>query len=147
MVLVGGGPQRADLHAFRDSHPTLGVHCVDWCSYDELPAYYALASCLVLPSVSEPWGIVVNEAMACGLPILASQACGCVPELCRPGENGYVFDPYSIEEMAGLLVRMSEEDGRGKGMQQACHRIIDEFGLETWAESLIAGIKAQASMP
>src|SRR5207247_9691952 len=75
LVLVGDGPQRAELE---DCARASGIRDILWCGFkqiDELPTYYALSGCFILPSTSEPWGLVVNEAMACGLPVLVSSRC------------------------------------------------------------------------
>ena len=141
LVIVGSGPQKAELSRLACTQEISGIHLVDWCSYDELPTYYSLASCFVLPSVSEPWGLVVNEAMACGLPIIVSRACGCVPELCRAEENSYVFAPYSVEDLVGVLHKMSNDNEHRVEMGQASRRIIGEFDLGIWAESLAACIE------
>jgi len=136
LVLVGSGPQERELHRMVSGQAKQGVHFVPWASYEELPHYYALASCFVLPSVSEPWGLVVNEAMACGLPVLVSRNCGCVSELCREGENGYSFDPESVEELAQLMLRISASDGQLDAFGKASRRSIAAFTPETWAEKL-----------
>ena len=77
--------------------------------YPELPLYYGLAGAFVLPSLTEPWGLVVNEAMAAGLPVVVSDRCGCASDLVRPGENGFAFDPCDIEQLAALLGQFRAE--------------------------------------
>jgi 1,2-diacylglycerol 3-alpha-glucosyltransferase len=58
-----------------------------------------LASAFIQASTTEQWGLVVNEAMASGLPVLVSERCGCAPDLVKNGVNGYTFDPYDIKEI------------------------------------------------
>jgi glycosyltransferase involved in cell wall biosynthesis len=103
---------------------------------DAVPAYYGLASCLVLPSISETWGLVVNEAMAAGLPVLVSQRCGCVPELVQPGVNGYVCDPLDTEGLARLLGVMSSDTVDAGKMGEASRQIVAQYTPETWAQTL-----------
>ena len=108
LVIVGSGPQETALKSVIERNAIKDLVLISWKQYLELPAYYALASCFILASTSEPWGLVVNEAMACGLPVLVSRYCGCVPELCRRGTNGYDFDPYNSEALAALMLKFSE---------------------------------------
>jgi len=68
----------------------------------ELPAIYSAADALVLPSTSEPWGLVVNEAMCCGLPVLVSNRCGCAADLVTP-ETGWTLDPTDVPQLASTL--------------------------------------------
>lgn len=136
LVLVGSGPQQEQLRAEVERLRAPGVHFAGWRSHEELPGYYALASCFILPSISEPWGLVVNEAMACGLPVLVSRNCGCVPELCRDGENGYSFDPCSVDQLAELMRRMSSNDGQLAAFGEASRRIVASFTPQTWAQGL-----------
>lgn len=142
IVLVGSGPQERQLRETVRANGIPGVHFVAWKQYDALPPYYALASCLVLASVSEPWGLVVNEAMACGLPVLVSERCGCVPELCREGENGYRFAPDSTDGLAELMVRMSSDGEQLSAFGEASRRIIASFTPQIWAEKFKTSILA-----
>ena len=73
----------------------------------ELPAIYRSADAFVLPSLVEPWGLVVNEAMLSGLPVLVSTQCGCAADLVRP-ETGWTFSPWDEPSLTGLLQRISE---------------------------------------
>jgi len=133
LVLLGSGPQEEELRAMARGLSMSAIHFLGWKSYEELPHYYARASCLVLPSISETWGLVVNEAMACGLPVLVSQNCGCVPELCRSGENGYTFDPTSVEELTEVMLRISSSKHDLWAFGQASRAIMASFTLQTWA--------------
>ncbi|MEM8681239.1 MAG: glycosyltransferase family 1 protein, partial [Planctomycetota bacterium] len=106
LQIVGDGPQEAELLRLRE---VLGlqrfVHFLGFQQYDRLPTLYALSQALVHPSTSEQWGLVVNEAMACGLPVVVSNRCGCVRELVHEGRNGATFDPQNLQ---ALTMRLQE---------------------------------------
>jgi glycosyltransferase involved in cell wall biosynthesis len=135
LVLVGSGPLVSALGA--QAVPLQDVVFAGFHQIDTLSAYYGLASAFVLPSLSEPWGLVVNEAMAAGLPVLVSHHCGCVPELVRPGLNGYVCDPYDIDGLARLMGVMSSETAMANKMGEASRRIVGSYTPEIWAETLV----------
>ena len=136
LVVVGAGPQEKELREFAASRMGAGVLFAGWGDYEKLPAYYALARCFVLPSISEPWGLVVNEAMACGLPVLVSRKCGCFPELCHRGINGFDFDPLDVAELTELFLRASGGTLDLKVLGQASIRMISGFTLDTWVQAL-----------
>jgi 1,2-diacylglycerol 3-alpha-glucosyltransferase len=107
LVIVGAGPETEALRTSALSSPYFeDVHFAGHRSFRELPAFYAFAGCFVLPSTREPWGLVVNEAMASGLPVLVSNRCGCAEDLVDTGQNGFTFDPFEEGELATLLARM-----------------------------------------
>jgi 1,2-diacylglycerol 3-alpha-glucosyltransferase len=136
LVIVGSGPQENQLRQVaRSARWGSQVHFAGWRQYDQLPAYYALAGCFILPSLSEPWGLVVNEAMACGLPVLVSRKCGCLPELSRRNINGFDFDPYDPEALAHLLRRVSQGSLDLAAMGRASRKIVAGFTLDTWAQA------------
>ncbi len=117
--------------------------------YPELPTYYGMASAMILPSISETWGLVVNEAMASGLPVLVSNRCGCAQDLVQESVNGFTFDPYNVEQMAQQMVRVwSMEPGARSKMGDASRQIISVWGPERFAQGLAAAVeKAVACGP
>jgi glycosyltransferase involved in cell wall biosynthesis len=136
LVLVGDGPLRGRLRArISDLGVASNVQLRGFVQYPELPALYGLASALVLPSASETWGLVVNEAMAAGLPVLVSRACGCVPELVRDGVNGFAFDPLDVDGLAELLGRVSSSPALPE-MGLASRRIVEGFTPESFADNM-----------
>ena len=96
----------------------------------------------------EQWGLVVNEAMAAGLPALVSNRCGCAPDLVEEGRNGFTFDPYDAEELARLMLRVSSmsEDGRA-AMGQASREIISRWTPETFATNLMKAVQIALNAP
>lgn len=107
LVLVGDGPERDRLdRAIRDLALT-GVFRFGFLPQQELAKFYAIADFFVLPSVDEPWGLVVNEAMAAGLPVLLSRSTGCRPDLLEEGWNGFCFDERDPQDLAAAMLRMS----------------------------------------
>ena len=74
---------------------------------EELPAFYAGAGAFVHPALEEPWGLVINEAMASGLPVLSSRNVGAAEELVVDGKTGYLFNPNNIEEMANAMSKVA----------------------------------------
>lgn len=104
--------------------------------YPELPVYYGLADCYIQASLAEPWGLAINEAMASSLPVLASRACGCVPDLLREEVNGLTFDPRDTTDMAEKMCRISGANGRLATMGRMSRRIISGWGCNWFAVNL-----------
>ena len=129
LVLLGDGPLKADICRLISDFRLHGhVHLPGFIQYGELPGYYALADAFVHASTTEQWGLVVNEAMATGLPVIVSNRCGCVPDLVAEGKNGFTFKPESVEDLSKLMVDMSRlSDRRLEEMRAESRRIIAGF--------------------
>jgi glycosyltransferase involved in cell wall biosynthesis len=136
LVLLGDGPLRETLNT---QLSTLSlrrhVHLPGFKPYDELPVYYALAKAFVHASTTEQWGLVVNEAVASGLPVIVSDRCGCVPELVNG--NGFTFDPFDEHELAERLLRLALlRDDERKSLGDASCKIAANFASERFGEGL-----------
>jgi 1,2-diacylglycerol 3-alpha-glucosyltransferase len=137
LVLLGDGPLRADVEALVEE---LGIAdqvvLPGFRQYDELPVYYGLAGAFVHASTTEQWGLVVNEAMASGLPVLVSNRCGCAAELVRDGENGFQFDPLDEDALARHMAAIAGSDERRRSMGRASLARIGEWGPNRFAAGL-----------
>ncbi len=144
LVLLGDGELQDALSALRlKLGLTESVHLPGFKQYPELPVFYGLAGAFVHVSVTEPWGLVVNEAMASGLPVLVSDRCGCARDLVRNGRNGFIFNPYDEEELAGRLLLVSGlESEKRLAMGIAGQEIISQWGPERFADGLVEAINA-----
>jgi len=149
LVLLGDGPLRSQLVAECESLRIIGkVHLPGFVQYDELPMYYALAGAFVHASISEPWGLVVNEAMASGLPLIVSRKCGCVPELLEEARNGFSFSPEDVDELATLLLRMATfSDAERELMARRSGKIIGSWSVERFANGLRDAVTAAECAP
>ena len=138
LVLVGAGPVESDLRT-QARRLTAGDHIyfAGVRKGAELVACYAFAGCLILPSVREPWGLVINEAMACGIPVIASQSCGCVDDLVEHEGNGLQFDPGEHGELAECMLRIAAmpDDERACLSHRASER-VSHYSLENWASEV-----------
>lgn len=102
-VLVGDGPLRGELEAAASSLHGRIVFA-GFRNQSELPACYTAADALILPSeATETWGLVVNEAMACGVPAIVSDACGCAPDMIEEGLTGFSFPCGDVKALAGRM--------------------------------------------
>jgi glycosyltransferase involved in cell wall biosynthesis len=136
LVLLGDGPLKPELcRLISDLRLDEHVHLPGFKPYDELPVYYALANAFVHVSTTEQWGLVVNEAMASGLPVIVSERCGCAPELVRG--NGFTFHPISEPELAARLLEMASlSDEQRKQLGDTSYRIAANFAPERFGEGL-----------
>jgi glycosyltransferase involved in cell wall biosynthesis len=136
LVVIGQGAQEGMLKALASSHGLDSVvHWPGWKQYAEIPPFYCLAEALVLPSLYETWGYVVNEAEACGLPVLVSEACGCGADLVQQGVNGWTFDPRDAGQLAALMTACTAGKANLRAMGLASCGIIDRFRLTRFVES------------
>jgi len=138
LIVVGDGPLRQQLQ----TAATSGIVFVGGKSWREVTEYYALADVCILPSTSEPWGLVVNEAMICGLPVIVSDRCGSAHDLVVDGENGFVFDPYNEAELVERMRYFVEHPERIGEMGAASLRIIGDYTPESSARQMYAGLHA-----
>ena len=138
LVLLGDGPLRPDLcHLISDLRLQNSVLLPGFKQYPELPAYYGLAGAFIHASTTEQWGLVVNEAMASGLPVLVSNRCGCAADLVQDGVNGFTFDPHNVEEMAKAMLQISAfQDVSLSTFGDASRKIISNWGPERFATGL-----------
>ena len=88
------------------------VHWPGFLQYEQLPAAYQFAGAFVHPARREPWGLVVNEAAAAGLPLLVGQHVGAACELVRDGENGFLVNPDDVERVREPAASHVETLGR-----------------------------------
>ncbi|HPA96824.1 MAG TPA: glycosyltransferase family 4 protein, partial [Thermoanaerobaculia bacterium] len=104
---------------------------------------YAAADCLVLPSDrGETWGLVVNEAMVCGLPAVTSDQVGCAPDLIRAGETGWSYPCGDVAALASLLRRVAGDPGRSRTMGAAARELVrTRYGVADAVEGTLAALR------
>ncbi len=147
VVLLGDGPLREALNSQLSTlNLHAHVHLPGFKPYDELPVYYALAKAFVHASTTEQWGLVVNEAVASGLPVIVSERCGCVPELVRG--NGFTFDPIDERELPSRLLQIASlSDDERRSLGNASYRIAENFAPEHFGEGLEQAAKLALPHP
>jgi glycosyltransferase involved in cell wall biosynthesis len=138
---LGEGEQKSDLQQFVIKNEIENITFLAGVNWYEVPNYLALADVFVLPSTSEPWGLVVNEAMVCGLPVLVSDCCGCVEDLVKNNENGFSFDPYNAEELTEKLRYFVQNPDQIKPMGEASRQSIAQFSAATVATEILTGFR------
>ena len=140
LVLLGDGVLREEiLRRLVELKIEKFVVLPGFVSYGELPAYYGLGAVFMHAARREQWGLVVNEAMAAGLPVLVSTDCGCAGDLVEPGVNGFTFDPKNAGQLAALMEKTASLPAEERAaMGAAGRRIIAGWDLARFAESLRA---------
>ena len=141
LVLVGSGPEETGLKNFAKEQRIADISFVPFQQPETLVAYYALAGAFVLPSASETWGLVANEAAACQLPLLLSERCGCLPELLKNGENGFAFDPFNEKELAGAMEKLTQNPAAVSTFGEASHQLAQKLTLHQYAQRVSAGVQ------
>lgn len=136
LVCVGAGP----LVSLLQGQP--GVRDLGFVQPDHLPAIFKeLAGVFVLPSRVEPWGVVVQEAAASGLPLICSEACGAGVHLVAEGINGWLFDTGNTKQLAVCLYRAATSDPAVlRAMGRSSYQLSQMFTPSGWANTLMKGI-------
>ena len=140
LVLVGDGAAREEVIRRAQKISPGQVRCAGFVQRDQLAGYYALAEGFVFPTHSDTWGLVVNEAMACGLPVISSDAAGCVADLVQDNWNGRVVPRGDVLQLASAM----EELARDSALRTRMGNHSRERILSYSPEACAAGI-AQAA--
>jgi glycosyltransferase involved in cell wall biosynthesis len=148
---------KIDLRESTTANSAPGVHFYGFRQIEENPIFYALADAFILPSSLEEWGLVVNEAMSCGLPVVVSERAGCAEDLLRRGwpsgaearsgwkpeltkrvrQNGFVFDPFAVESLTDSLLVLDSDAPLSTAMGRASRLIVEDFSCEKFAQNAL----------
>src|SRR5215212_7501961 len=150
VLLVGDGPERK---ALEKEAKRLGVggrlHFVGFLAHDRLPAVFAHADLLVLPSLYEELGTVLLEAMQAGLPIVASKTGG-IPDVIEDGVNGILVPSGEPEELAHAINRLLADRDLARRLSEGAHERVKDYDWEVLAERVLAvyqGVSAGCLAP
>ncbi|MBL4811868.1 MAG: glycosyltransferase family 4 protein [Rhodobacteraceae bacterium] len=149
LVILGDGDDRGQIEAaIGQTGMEARVRLPGFRGYDDLPAYYGLACGFAHVSTVEQWGLVINEAMAAGLPIIASEPCGATRTVIKDGESGIVTGTDEAALVAGLR-RFSEQTAQERSkMGRAAARAISRWGPARFGAGLAeAAHMAQGAGP
>ncbi|HSL42299.1 MAG TPA: glycosyltransferase family 4 protein [Anaerolineales bacterium] len=141
LVICGAGGQEKEIEVFLknlSSEDQSIIHLPGFVEPDRLVDFYSAASYLVLPSISETWGLVVNEAMACSLPVIVSKRAGSSFDLVREGENGWTIDPFDTEMMSNVLGNAANMDERTREkFGQKSRALITNWDLDLFSRGVV----------
>ncbi len=130
LLFVGDGEERARLEASAARERLSGVRFLGFKNQTELPAFFALADVFVLPARHEPWGLVVNEAMAAGVPVVLSSDVGAAADLVTPGVEGFVYPTGDVDAMTVALERVLASPENAATMGIAAARRVADWNIE-----------------
>lgn len=144
LVLVGEGDERKNIEAFiHENQLEKDIILFPYLQQKELISIYQNAAAFIIASKQdETWGLVINEAMACGLPIIASEKCGATHTLVQENINGYVFSPSDKSDLINKLCsfHLSTEDNK-KRMKEASLKIISNWDLDRFSKACYEAIQ------
>ncbi|MFI5095416.1 MAG: glycosyltransferase family 4 protein [Candidatus Acidiferrales bacterium] len=145
LVFAGDGVSREELEQ-QAKRISPGMICFPgFAQREDLAGLYALAETLVLPTHSDPWGLVVNEAMACGLPIIVSSVAGCSADLVEDGWNGYVVPPRDAEKLSVAINSLVRQRELKQQMSARSLERIRNYSPEACADGLAAAAFSAAT--
>lgn len=127
LLLVGTGEQEEECRDYCRNNEISNVFFAGFIHQEDIPVYYAISDCLVLPTHSDPWGLVLNEAMASGLPVVCSDVAGAACNLISPGENGYIFKKGDAHQLAAYISDILSDDKKRMMMGQRSLEIIKGY--------------------
>lgn len=142
LIVLGDGEDKPEITNLIKNLSLDGVTLAGIQPYEILPVYYGYASAFIHPALQDQWGLVVNEAMATGLPVLVSKQSGCAEDLVLDGVNGFQFDARNPTELAELMVKFSQGEFDCQQMGKESQRIISQWGLDRFANGLLAAVEA-----
>ncbi|HEY5255892.1 MAG TPA: glycosyltransferase family 4 protein [Acidobacteriaceae bacterium] len=145
LLIVGEGEQRPQIEARlqqASAGQREGVRLLGFRNQSELPRFYDLCDVFVLPSIHEPWGLVVNEAMNAAKAVVVSDQVGCQPDLVKDGENGLVYPARSVKVLADALERVLADPAVYRKMGERSLERIQVFSFEANVRGLMQAFTA-----
>lgn len=138
LIMIGDGELKEAIKIFIKENSIENVYLPGFINQTEINAYYALADIFVLPSQSgETWGLVVNEAMNFGLPIVASHLVGCAKDLVRNDQNGFIYEMGNVDQLALNLEHLLVDEDLRKRFGNKSKEIINQFSNDVIVQNML----------
>ena len=142
VLMVGSGEMQTELEELVKTLKLDGdVYFPGFVNQSMLPCVYSASDVFVLPSENEPWGLVVNEVMCAGLPVVIADEVGCVSDLVKQGENGYLFKAGDVKDLAQSLAPLLVDADLRKRMGQRSRERIEQWSYAKCLEGVLAAFK------
>ena len=142
LVLAGDGGVRRQLEDQAAAISPGIIKFVGFAHREQLAEYYALSDMLILPTYTDTWGLVVNEGMTSGLPVILSRAAGCAADLVTENWNGLLIPPRDVSSLASAMQSLAgQPDLRSKMGANSLER-ISQYSPQTWSAGIVSAIEA-----
>lgn len=142
LVFVGDGEDRAELTERASRIVSGTIQFTGFVHREGLSDFYALADALIFPTHSDTWGLVVNEAMSCGAPVIVTSVAGCVADLVQDGWNGFVISPQDRTQLAAAMARLASDSELRTEMGSRSRSRIEAYSPEAWAAGLVHAVRS-----
>jgi 1,2-diacylglycerol 3-alpha-glucosyltransferase len=142
LVLVGDGACRQQLESQASSITPGEVRFAGFAQRDRLAIYYALSEMLILPTYTDTWGLVVNEAMACGLPVIVSQVAGCAADLVKENWNGLLVTPKDVSSLTSAMRSLADQPDLRASMGANSMQRISVYSPKEWSAGVARMVQA-----
>lgn len=129
LVMAGSGAMEIELRRLATSFPDLSVTFPGFVNQSEMPRLLAASDIFVFPSTIDQWGLIVNEAMAAGLPVIVGADSGCAPDLVDDGANGYLVPSNDLDALRQAIERIVVDAGLRRRMSEASLRKISTWSF------------------
>ena len=142
LVFVGDGASRQQLEQQASSISPGVIKFASFVQRDQLAAYYAFADMLILPTHSDPWGLVVNEAMACSLGVILSHVAGCAADLVKKNWNGLLVPPGDVPSLAAAMQSVADHPELCIAMGAHSKQHISYYSPSAWSDGIARAMAA-----
>lgn len=129
VYIVGGLPPKEYI-SLKEKYKLTNLHFIDFKNKKDLKTYYKMADLFVLPTRSDVWGLVINEAMANGLPIITTNKCVAGLELIENGKNGYIVEVNNIDDLSNKMNEILENDSLRLSLAKESLHSINDYTIE-----------------
>lgn len=130
LLIAGDGEDRSAIEARIQQSESTRIRFLGFQNQSELPRLFDLCDVFVLPSVHEPWGLIVNEVMNAGRAVVVSDQVGCAPDLVRDGENGFIYPARDIEALTTALKKFIDDPSLACRMGRKARETIAGFSFQ-----------------
>ena len=141
LAFVGDGELRSMLENYVQDRNIRNIFFLGFKNQSELPKYYVIADTFVLPSSYEPWGLVINEAMCYGLPIITTDGVAASADLVRHGENGFIYPAGDIDTLTDLQQRLLYDSEKRQKMGQRSREIISTWNYDACVDGILKALE------